>query len=92
MLQTIEFDGILTAKSLLEGIAFAKRLGKMSRAEWGLPPRGFIPKTWLPLIFPNSSKGIDGDFDRSKYLVCLIQQLEKALKRGDVLFLPVWFY
>jgi TnpA family transposase len=84
MLESIEFDGAVTAKPLLEGVAFAKRLSKVSRAEWGLPPRGFIPKSWLPLIFSNGSKGIDGDFDRSKYLVCLTQQLEKALKRGDV--------
>ena len=45
MLETIEFDGTITVKPLLEGVAFAKPLTKVSRAEWGLPPRGFIPKT-----------------------------------------------
>ncbi len=84
LFDTIAFDGTHTAKSLLEGITFAKRLGKISRIQWGLPPRGFIPKAWLPLIFPNRSKGEDGDFNRNQYMVCLIQQLEKGLKRGEV--------
>jgi hypothetical protein len=84
LLQTISFAGVATAKPLLEGIVFAKRLGQVGRADWGVPPKGFIPKAWLPIIFSSDSTGEDGDFNRSKYMVCLTQQLYKALKRGDV--------
>jgi hypothetical protein len=42
------------------------------------------PENLAVFDFSEWVKGIDGDFDRSKYLVCLTQQLEKALKRGDV--------
>jgi TnpA family transposase len=84
LLETITFDGTPAAKPLLEGIIFAKRISKAGRAEWGVPPRGFIPRAWIPIIFHVGSNGEDGNFNRSKYMVCLTQQLYKTLKRGDV--------
>lgn len=43
-----------------------------------------MPKSWIALVFPNGGKGAYGQFDRSKYMICLSQQLYKSLKSGEV--------
>lgn len=78
---TIKFEGTAAMKGLLEAIQFVKRTTGTARSNWGVIPRGFIPKGWLSVIFPD---GTDVTVRRSRYTTCLMQQLHLALKRGDV--------
>jgi TnpA family transposase len=86
LLETIHFEAVPAAKSLLIAMNFVKKTSKTATSTWGDPPRGFIPKTWLRLIFPFGEKG-KTIFKRQHYVVCVAHQLYLALKRGDV-FVP----
>ena len=77
----IKFEGTPAMKSLLEAITFLKRTSGKPQGSWGEPPRGFIPRTWLNMIFP---KGKTSLMKRHHYLVCVAHQLHLALKCGDV--------
>jgi TnpA family transposase len=88
-LETIPFEGQPSAKGLLEAITFAKRIAKVGQSDWGEPPRAFIPKAWLAVIFPSGRKSTkkkidDSTFNRSAYIVCLAHCLHQALQRGEV--------
>jgi TnpA family transposase len=81
LLSTIKFEGTPGVKSLLSAMKFVQQTSGTARSTWGEPPRGFIPRSWLNLIFPGgSSQG----FKRHHYVVCVAHQLHAALKRGDV--------
>ena len=81
LLNTVEFEGPANTKGLLEAIKFLKRTVGTARSNWGEPPRAFIPKAWMSMVFP---EGKTAFFVRSKYVVCVAHQLQAALKRGDV--------
>ncbi len=81
LLSTIRFEGTAAAEGLLAAAKFVRRTSGTAASTWGKPPRGFIPRTWLPLIFPGGSKK---SFKRHHYVVCVAHALHTALKRGDI--------
>ena len=86
LLETIQFEAVPAAKGLLLAMNFVKKTSKTATSTWADPPRGFIPKTWLKLIF-QSNQNAKTSFKRQHYVVCVAHQLHLALKRGDV-FVP----
>ena len=54
LLTIIKFDGTPAMKGLLDAINFVKRTTGTAQSTWGEPPRAFIPRTWLGLIFVSS--------------------------------------
>ena len=83
-LETIPFEGQPSADSLLEGITFVKRIARVGGSDWGSPPKGFILKSWLSVIFPKSKSTDQSNFNRGAYMVCLAHRLHQGLQRGEV--------
>lgn len=54
LLNTIKFEGTSAMKGLLNAISFVKRTSGTAQSSWGEPPRAFVPRTWLSLIFVSS--------------------------------------
>ena len=58
LLNMIKFEGTPAMKGLLEAISFVKRTSGTAQSSWGEPPRAFIPRTWLGLVFMSSKVGL----------------------------------
>ena len=85
LLDTIAFDGIETARPVLEAVAFLQGLEQASRRG---PVVGDAPLAVMPPPWRHLALEPDGSVDRRFYTFCVLEQLQKALRRRDVFATP----
>ena len=78
LISQIKFEGSIAANDLLAALRWLKRTSGSAQDTWGKAPRGFVPSSWMGLVFPDSA------LKRSAYLICAAQALFQALKRREV--------
>jgi TnpA family transposase len=85
MLETFEFKGHSSMKSLLEGITLLRRLNiDEIRKVPSDAPTGFVKDRWKEYVFGEVGLGGKRTIDRQYYELCVLSSSRSALRSGDL--------
>jgi TnpA family transposase len=79
LLASLDFQGIPRHRSLLKAVQMLRALNQEKQS--AIPPnapREFVPRRWRPYVFD------DQKIDRAYYELCVLNELSRALRSGDV--------
>jgi TnpA family transposase len=89
LLETISLEGTQAGQSALRAWRFLASLEARSREGQRKPdmsqaPREVIPVAWKRLVVRSDKSGRDQQVDRRAYTLCVLEQIQDALRRRDV--------
>ena len=79
LLETISFEGSLAGQPVLKAWEFLADTEKRRKPDLSRAPLEVVPAGWKRLVI-----GKDKSVDRSAYTLCVLEQLQTALRRRDV--------
>ena len=82
-LQTMIFEGMPEGESVLRALAFLRSIDGERKPNFAAAPRAVIPRSWRSSVITET-----GEIDRNAYTMCVLEQLQTALRRRDVFAVP----
>ena len=82
-LQSMTFDGMPEGEPVLRALAFLRSIEGKRKPNLAAAPRSVIPRAWRSSAITET-----GEIDRHAYTMCVLEQLQSALRRRGVFAVP----
>jgi len=83
LLRTLQFEGTRAGQAVLDALTFLRSIEGQRDPDLSAAPRAVVPRAWRRFVQRSRY-----DIDRRAYTLCVLEQLQVALRRHDVFLTP----
>ena len=83
LLRTLQFEGTRAGQAVLDALAFMRSIEGQRDPDLSAAPRAVVPRVWRRFVQRSRY-----EVDRRAYTLCVLEQLQVALRRHDVFVTP----